>query len=77
MLAAHLKKRMSREQTEAPLGPPDDSPVDGQYRNGSDREEFVAAAGGDLSVYLVLGFRDSKGNVTNELQEWGFAPLGE
>jgi hypothetical protein len=77
VLAGHLKEGMSREQTEALLGPPDDEPSKGVYRYGSDRKEFVKEAGGDMFVCLVLRFRDSKGNVTNGLLDWGFAPHGE
>jgi hypothetical protein len=76
-LASHLKKAMTREQAETLLGPPDDEPVSGQCRYGTDRKELVEDQGVEMVVYLVLRFRDSKGNATNGLQDWGFAPHGE
>ncbi len=77
MLADHLKKGMSREQTEALLGPPGDTNSEGVYLYGSDRKEFVAENGSNMHVVLVLNFKDLKGSVANELQRWGFEQLGE
>jgi hypothetical protein len=77
VLASHLKKGMTRAQAEALLGSPDDEPVTGQLRYGTNRKEFVKEDGVEMFVYLVLDFRDSSDEPIDELQGWGFAPLGE
>jgi hypothetical protein len=76
-LAGHLKEGMSREEVEALLGGAGYSPIDGQCVYGTDREELVEEPGVKWTVYLVLAFRDSRRNATDELQGWGFHPLGE
>lgn len=53
------------------------SPVDGQYYFSSDEEEYVPEAEREMTVTLVVEFRDEDSRQTGELQSWNLGPIGE
>ncbi|KPJ87743.1 MAG: hypothetical protein AMJ53_17680 [Gammaproteobacteria bacterium SG8_11] len=79
-IVAHLNKGMKREKVENLLGEPDYSPTEGQYYYSSDRREAIEGTDQgtrEVSVGLVVEYRDKNENLTNELQEFQLGAIGE
>jgi hypothetical protein len=71
---------MKRTVVEDLLGEPDYSPVEGQYYYSSDRKDYVEAEGTkdtQVTIGLVIDYRDNNGVVTEQLQTFQIGPIGE
>jgi outer membrane protein assembly factor BamE (lipoprotein component of BamABCDE complex) len=75
IIAAHLRKGMSRQEVEALLGSPDLEPTSSQSYYGSDRREQPDWADRELWVTLVIDYES--GAVTARVQSWEIGPVGE
>jgi hypothetical protein len=65
------------QKVEALLGEPDYSPSEGIYYFSSDRREYSKEAERELTIGLVVEFRDSDGKVTGRVESWRLGPIGE
>ncbi len=70
-------KGMQRKKVESLLGEADYSPIDGQYYYSSDRYEYSEDQERDVSIGLVIDYRDIDGEITEKLQEYRLGPIGE
>lgn len=70
-------KGMPRTEVEHLLGEPDYSPINGQYYYSSDRSVYLEDQGREVSVGLVVDYRDMNGKITETLQEFWLGPIGE
>lgn len=71
-----LEKGMPRRRVLALLGE-GYSPGEGQYYFSSDRREYVEEAERELTVVLIVEFRDENANMTGKLQSWILGSVGE
>lgn len=72
-----LSKGMQKKEVDRLLGEPDYSPIDGQYYYSSDHYEYSEQQERNVSVGLVVDYRNSDGIVTEKLQEYRLGPIGE
>lgn len=79
VLSGHLRKGMVRSEVEELLGEADYSPIEGQYYYSSDRSE-MAGSGKErmnVTVGLVVDYRDDQGKLTGQLQSFWLGRIGE
>ena len=79
-LAGQMHKGMPRAEVERLLGPPDYSPTDGQDYYSSDKRARIEQDEGldlEITLGLVVDYRDPRGRVTEQLQGLRFGPIGE
>lgn len=72
-----LSPGMPRREIERLLGEADYLPGGGQYYYSSDRSVYVEEQGREVTVGLVVDYRDKNGAVTERLQEFWLGPIGE
>jgi hypothetical protein len=77
ILNKNILKGMPRKEVERLLGEPDYSPVDGLYYYSSNHAELSKEQGREVTVGLVVDYRDKKGVVTDTLQDFRMGPIGE
>lgn len=79
-IVANIDKGMKRAKVENLLGEPDYSPTEGQYYYSSDRRQTIEGPDHgvrEVTVGLVVEYRDKNDNLTNELQDFKLGPIGE
>lgn len=76
-ISKSLSKGMLRKEVVRLLGEPDYSPIDGQYYYSSDHYEYSEEQDRDVSVGLVVDYRDSNGELTSKLQEYKIGRISE
>jgi hypothetical protein len=72
-----LSKGKQRKEVESLLGEPDYSPIDGQHYYSSDHSEYSQDQARDVTVGLVVDYRDGNGEITDKLQEFWMVPIAE
>jgi outer membrane protein assembly factor BamE (lipoprotein component of BamABCDE complex) len=73
----NISKGMQRKQVENLLGEPDYSPVNGQYYYSSDQSSYVEEQERQISIGLVVDYRDNNNVVTKSLENYWLGPIGE
>ncbi|WP_446011740.1 hypothetical protein [Candidatus Electrothrix sp.] len=79
VINGHLRKGMAQSKVEDLLGEADYSPIAGQYYYSSDRSE-VAGSGKErmnVTVGLVVEYRDDQGQLTEQLQSFWLGRIRE
>lgn len=72
-----LARGMPRKDIERLLGESDYSPIDGQHYYSSDRKEYSEAQQRDVTVGVVVDYRDSSSTITESLHEFWLGPIDE
>ncbi len=73
----NLFKGMNRKEIIQLLGKADYSPIEGQYYYSSERSEYSASQEREITVGLVVDFRDSNGSLTENLQAFWLGTIAE
>jgi hypothetical protein len=77
IVVGNLSQGMDRKRVETLLGEADYSPTKGLYYYSSSKREHDPAQGRDVSVGLVVDYRDKDGKVTEALQQFAIQKIGE
>ncbi|CAK8724945.1 SmpA / OmlA family protein [Candidatus Electrothrix laxa] len=79
VISGHLRKGATRTEVIDLLGEPDYSSLAGQYYYSSDRRETVQHGKQEMqiSVGLLIDYRDEQGRVTEQVQKFRLGRIGE
>jgi len=77
IITNHLSEGMRKSEVEKLLGDADYSPTDGLFYYSSDKREISEISGRKTIIGLVIDYRNSKGEVTEELQNFKLGFIGE
>ena len=72
-----LSKRTLRNRVEALLGKPDYSPTEGLYYYSTTKTEFSAEQNSNVTIGLIVDYRDNNDAITQSLQQYSLGPIGE
>jgi len=73
----NLSSGMYRKEVVRLLGEPDYSPINGQYYYSSNGSEYSEEQKREISVGLVVDYRDENGEITERLQQFWLGPIAE